>query len=481
MKRYYGLLYIGLSLTSCITKCDKELILRQAKKNHLVDYGYASQLSKGDIGELFLAQDSKDSRRIQIKSVNQMVVGDDTELRGASCGYHAFRNGALTAQGLINKDGKRAVLKSLSSQSHANELFGTKLAPWRLEIGKIRNESTARRVGREMIFSSLALSKEGADADFDLFMECTGSITLPTFEHPEIWEDGFHYKATKKEIYAAIIERCNKLAVQGNRQLKDKVKTFTNRATLDAYFKGDLKIDFKIDFEGRCYRMDSPDTVIARVSQEKNGSWVQTDEMQKLVKAQRGNGILANEPTLLVATYGEYHGGCNEHAVASEELVQLYSLIRKTKQDCIGVVLVYLPGGSRSTRPTNTFIGRMYSYVGSFFEHAKKIQSGQDNGHWITLVVSRVKGNVRYYVLDSLGNSNRLRSERINEIIDAFDGKKNLPGYDWTVDQISQQYKGKVKSQSNAGYSWTKIGLGLVAAGLVSYGAYALYTHQKKK
>ena len=57
MNRYYGLLYIGLSLTSCITKCDKELILRQAKKNHLVDYGYASQLSKDDLGELFLAQD----------------------------------------------------------------------------------------------------------------------------------------------------------------------------------------------------------------------------------------------------------------------------------------------------------------------------------------------------------------------------------------------------------------------------------------
>ena len=90
--------------------------------------------------------------------------------------------------------------------------------------------------------------------------------------------------------------------------------------------------------------MDSPDNVIARVSQEKNGSWVQTDEMQKLVKAQRGDGILANEPTLLVATYGEYHGD-DEHAVASEELVQLYSLIRNTKQDCVRVVLVYLPGG----------------------------------------------------------------------------------------------------------------------------------------
>ena len=96
-------------------------------------------------------------------------------------------------------------------------------------------------------------------------------------------------------------------------------------------------------------------------------------------------------------------------------------------------------------------------------------------------MVSRVKGNVRYYVLDSLGNSNRLRNERINEIIDAFDGKKSLPGYDWTVDQISRQYKSNGKSLNNTRYSWTKIGLGLVAAGLVSYGAYALYTHQKKK
>lgn len=163
--------------------------------------------------------------------------------------------------------------------------------------------------------------------------------------------------------------------------------------------------------------------------------------------------------------------------------------MRETNDDCVGVVLVYLPsgGGTMAYKPVRRMVSWVESWFSSyvgFAQDAKSIQSGQDSGHWVTLVVARIKGDVRYYILDSLG-INRLRASRINDIIDMFDRKKSLPGYEWSAMQ-AQQLVAKsnvppvVKAQPSQ-LSWTTLSIGVAVAGLCTYGAYSFYTHKKKK
>lgn len=500
MKRCYILLLLGVGLTNTLKSNE---ILKQALLEHAVDYSHASQLSRDHLGGLFLAQDAQDLRRIQIKSVSQSLTGDECELRGASCGYHALRNGTLTALSLLDKGEAQSKLKQIASQRHANELFGTKIAPWRIEIGRLRNESTARKIFRERIVKGF--NHQVANKEFDLLMRCVGEINVPALARPAVWEDGFHYSVSKKEVYEALAERLNKFAAQGTKDQQVASKALlANRATLDQYFDKNLDVDFKIDFEGACTFTNSQQG-LTRVPGVRYGNWVQSDEMPSLVNAQRDNGILVEQPMLLVATYGEDHGGDEHHAFASEKFTQLYSLIRETDDDCVGVVLVYLSSGASSQGAASSVVRNMLSWFGSWFssqkgksfaKDAEDIRSVQDNGHWITLVVSRIKGDVRYYTLDSLGNSNRLRNSRVNEIIDILDGKKSLAGYSWTAKQVAKQSSGMSKAKATSlrsvgktqlkndlkkEYSWTQIGLGTLVTGLVAYGAYAIYNDQKKK
>jgi hypothetical protein len=462
------------------------VILEQALANHLVSYSTASHLNKNELNQLCLAKDSKDKRRVQLKALSQYASGTDATLRGANCGFHSLRNGVQTALGIINKSGSRDELRELSSEDHMNRLFGTKLAPWRVEIGKIRNELTARRVTREIIFKSLSPIKEGIDKEYNLILQSVGSFMLPMFSRPEVWEDGYHYRASKKDIYDALVERCHKAAAQNALSRKDERKRVITSSKLDKYFTQELEIHFTIDFEGNCYAYDS-DLLLATVPGERYGSWVQSDEMSPLVDAQRGDGILSAEPMLFVATYGEELGGIAQHAVASEKFMELYSVMRETKDDCVGVVLVYLPGGNGITYEP---VRRMVSWVESWFssyvgfaQDAKSVQSRQDSGHWVTLVVARIKGDVRYYILDSLG-ANRLRTSHINDVIDMFDRKKALPGYEWSAKQAQQIAKPigqPVVKAKPSQLSWTTLGVGVALAGLCTYGAYSLYTHKKKK
>lgn len=494
MKKYCGVLLSAVGLSGMLGA--HKGILKQVRENHFVQYDKASQLTKQDLGSLFLAQDAQDSRRIQIKSVDQGATGSDVELRGSSCGYHALRNGILCADALINKDGTRASLKKISSQGHANELFGTKQAPWRLIIGKMRNEATAKRVCRERIFNTLTLKKEGPDREFDLLMRCAGDIHLPILARPAIWEDGYHYPISRRDVHKALIDRSEVIAQHGKSDVQGAAKALKNRSILDSYFQGDLSMEFVIDFEGQCYFAESPDLIIAQVPGIKYGNWVQSDEMPTLIDTQRSEGLLETEPSLLVATYGEDQGGVDQHAFASEKFMQLYALIRETKDDCVGVVLTYLPGCSSKGSHEGSWIGRAASWFGSWFSAVKRgtfaqdaqaIQSVEDNGHWVTLVVSRIKGTVFYYILDSLGNGKKLRNSRINEIIDIFDGKKSLPGYSWTARQVEKQCgnhsaSGAQRSaEVKQGYSWTKIGVGTLASGLLAYAAYTLYQDRQKK
>jgi hypothetical protein len=94
-----------------------------------------------------------------------------------------------------------------------------------------------------------------------------------------------------------------------------------------------------------------------------------------------------------------------------------------------------------------------------------------------------MRGDVRYYILDSLG-ANRLRTSHINDVIDMFDRKKALPGYEWSAKQAQQIAKPigqPVVKAKPSQLSWTTLGVGVALAGLCTYGAYSLYTHKKKK
>jgi len=459
-------------------------VLKQALVEHQVEYNRATQLTKADLGSLLLIQDSQDPRRIQVRSVCQSSTGRDPELRGASCGYHSLRNGILCARALVNQNGQRELLLDTLASTHlASKLFGTKKAPWRLEIGSMRNEATIRKIVQEYASSVMVPKKEGSKKEFDLLLNCVGTLHLPVFSKPVIWEDGYHYAVSRHDMFKSIISRAQVIARDKGKDVQRIAKALKN-SSLEAYFPCDIAWEFVIDFEGRCYEKQDPTNLLALVSHDLASNWVQSDEILLLSRAQQDHGLLEDEKSLFVATYGENHGGVDQHAFATETFMQLYSIIRSTKLDCVGVVLVYISGSSTCVNGYS-YLNKMSAWVGSLFNKnassdfahdAQSIQSCHDNGHWVTLVVSRIKGALSYYVLDSI-NVPMVRHERINEVIDILDGRKCLPGYSWTAQQVENQV---AKNQYAHGehiqkYSWLTKSFGVLAMGVIAYVGYSYY------
>ncbi len=491
-KNYY--LIVLLSALCGALQANKRLI-NQAVAAHQVNYGQALQLKAADLGDLVVAQDKRDARRLQIRSLSQGSTGSDTSLRGSSCGYHALRNGTLFGQALIQNNRSAELLGQLRSASHAEKLCGAKQSQWRLDVLQQRFKSTARRVYRQLVLQGLTHA-QGNQAEFDLLKSCIRDIDPSAVNSPEVWQNGFRYHADKAAVYRAISQRIKKKITQGTKA-SAQLKVLNSTAKFDKYF-GAVSIDFTIKFDGTCISTLEPDVVLGRVTGDMYGKWIRTEEMPNLVDAQRSrSGILHAVPNMLVATYGEDLGGYEGDMFASENFAQLYTLIHHTKQDCVGVVLVYL-GGSTTSQPS--LVGKLFSWFGSWFtsskktsfaDDARKVQGGQDNGHWIALVVSRLKGDLRYYVLDSLANSPRLRNNRINTIISILDGRKRLPGYAWTANQQSQQAEdcsysrvtgggsfrspqASVHGAPSSGSSLTKMTVGAVGLGLLLYTMYNL-------
>ena len=422
LKQVALVLIIGSSL------CADSLTVRQAREAHSLPYLGSQQLDKRTLGSMVLKQDSADSRILQIKVVPQSaqgLTGLAATLQGSSCGYHAMKNGLLFSLALLEGSERDQYLQSLRSADYAHFLFGDVQAPWRQFIIQQRFKPIARKVYHRQVKKAL---KNCFKEDDQLLRRCINDLDLVD---PVVSQKGFCYSADKAVVCSQLSQRMEKMISQGS---KYSVALRRLHGRLNECFS-DIAITFTIAFDGRCYEPYALTKTLAQFSGESYGRWVNSGEIIALVDHQRAEGLLQVHPRLLVATYGDDLGGEAEHAFTSEKLSQLYALVTETDDDIVGTVLVYL-GGNKTDK---SFVVKLRSWAGGFFGSfsgdALQLQARQDFSHWIALVVSRIKGDMRYYVLDSLNGTGALSRSRIRDLIDIFDGKKELPGYQWTTEQ----------------------------------------------
>ena len=438
----------------------------------------AKQLDKDSLGSLVLRQNSIDPRIMQIKVVPQGaqgLTGLAATLQGSSCGYHAMKNGILFSQALLESSEKAHYLASLQSLDYTHFLFGGPQAPWRQFIMQQRFRTVARKIYREQIEKSL---KQCSLEDRQLLSRCIHDLEVVD---PVVSPAGFTYSADNAIVYSQLTQRMEKMMRQGSKHsiaLKRLVEKLAD------YF-GSLAIHFTIAYDGRCY--DSNKT-LSHVVGDAYGCWVSPAEIAAMVNYQRDEGLLQTHPDLLVATYGEVFGGAAEHASVSEKLSQLYTLVTETDDDVVGVVLVYLGGTANVLSLRDKITVWAKNLLGSFYSEAQQLQKNQDYGHWVSLVVSRIKGDMRYYLLDSLNSTRALSRSRIRDLIAIFDGKKELPGYQWTVGYTDssafKESKGvslevyKEDSEQSLSLNKTNIALGV---GSISVAGLAYYYYQMVK
>ncbi len=432
-----------------------------ARAAHTLPYNGAEQFTKDTPGVAKV--DANDPRRMQIKVAPQNVPGTTglaAGLQGSSCGYHATKNGILQALALLQNADRAQYRESMQSTDYAHFLFGTPEAPWRQEIMKQRFKSVARKIYRRKIEEAL---KKDTVADKALLRHCINALEPVD---PVFTPEGFVYRADIDLVYAQLLQRMETMLLHGSKFAPASVQLHQEKLT---EFFDAITIEFTIALDGRCYEPHNPTKTIGQVSGDQYGKWVSSDEITSLVEHQRGTGLLQTQPRLLVATYGEDLGGLTEHAFASEKLSQLYALVTETDDDVVGVVLVYLGGSKPSESST---MQKIWSWFDSFSSHAEKLQSTQDRGHWISLVVSRIKGDMNYYALNST-NGNVLNHARVNELISYFDGKKELPGYEWTIGQTGKPMHHEATKKPS--YRKTKLLLGGIGLGILGYYAYKWY------
>ena len=457
-----------------------------------IDLKHAQQLTLSDLGSRLVAQDSVDPRRIQIRSLDQSSSRDMEGIEGSSssCGYLALYNGILCASALMLPTSKGTHLSNLSSTIYAASLFGSYRSPWRMTIMQERFKGTARELFQKQVLQLLACPAEASKEDYEYLKCVIRSLDPREVHHPEVWEDGFRYHANKDAVYVALYDRMATIVRDGTSATK--VRKQLTRSDLDKYFK-DLVVDFTISFDGNSYSTFTPDVSLKKVDGEQYGRWVRTTEMPHFIKFVKESNLLHNAPSLIIDTYGEDRTDNGEHAYATEGLTKLYTHMRSTKTDCMGIILMYVsPSHFKKSSLYQSPLRSLCSWLGSWFSSASvesttyksdfEAQGTHDYGHWISLVVSRLNGSVNYYICDSLSNINRLRDPHVNEIIDILDGKKELPGYDCTHKEMRGQPSKVCSSESHSPSRLVLpiiMGTGIACA--LSYVAYSYYKKSKSE
>ena len=446
--------------------------VKQAREAHSLSYLSSEQIGTDRLGSLLLQKNSSDARVMQIKVAPQMSQGLFSlaaTLEGSSCGYHAVKNGILFSLALLEGPAKDTYLPLLKSDEYARVLFGKPQAPFRLFVMQQRFKRIASTIYHKQIEMAL---KHSVNQDNQVLLRCIHDLDVVD---PTVAEQEFSYSADTAIVCSQLKQRMEKMIAQGSshsealKRLLGKLKEYFNHQ----------KIQFTITFDGRCSTFTRPlgsivegsmnpwQGVVKKINDlHLYGRWATSAEIMDMVDYQRSEGLLQEHPRLLVAV-GEYG------AFANDKLSALYALLTETDDDLIGTVLVYLGSSEKLEKVVK-------KYTKTFAEEAQQLQQSQDYGHWISLVVSRIKGDKRYYVLDSLNSSGALSHHKIRELIDIFDGKKQLPGYQWTISQAQRATTSLSSLPSGKSFLSLRtkallVGIGLAALACGGYLSYSSY------
>jgi hypothetical protein len=463
--------------------------IEEVLQKYVIDYSIAEQFAQQNVGDKICYVDATDDRRIQMRSLAQQSDDLDNSACGYYSIFNGLLHALAqirpdrrqecldkslnrefaqqvfgTTQApwrlFIKKDRakevarehlRRAFLNQFkgiqavgANQRQNNDFFG-----WTLEDGTPS-------------YLRFALPQGATEDEFALLKGFLSNAVSALMERSYHNENSIHFGRLSKQRLSGLLDGVIDSATQEKRDLKNKLtreaalvgisdaergtkltqlqkeqRTLAIFESLRSAGRYDLYFE---DFD--CEITSTLDGVIKQQEQERErklyevtqqgsleGRWILGEEVMKLVNyvkldAERGGIFGAVPPNLLVTTYGDLGGD-----FAGPGFDDLYRIMRDARDtNIIAVVSVYVQFPASGLF---NFLGQIFSWIWgkkeeSFGEEHNRHQQEQDGGHYISLVVSRIRGQVQYIISDSLGNANRLRDPRVNRIINILDGKEPL-------------------------------------------------------
>lgn len=401
-----------------------------------IDYNGARLLNTFRLGDCVKEIDPQDSRRIQVWSINQF---HERGGGGASCGYHALRNGILLAKAVLHPAQSEQYFSDYYSHEHVSALFGYSQSPWRSLISDRR--ATTGGVWSECV-KNLSLIDGSLDGwkreEWEIVRQCKSDVArMLTTQKGIVTEDGqrYSYSFSQDQVMRAFSQELVRKAIPE---------------------RADGQLHALVSTPEKIRQYVSPQPVNFTVSVDR-GDWIDKTEMPRLVEHEKAFGMLFGAPELIVATYGGTIGSVeltdtllatlNEKEGApttrdsflTEEFCALKKAMSTTQNDILGIVLVYTNYSDSSSNQVSSLIAQVQqkianianSFWNSFWggktqTDQEKMNAEQTDGHWFTLVVARLRGQTQYLIANSGANYSCLRDSKVNEIIRHFEGRDRV-------------------------------------------------------
>lgn len=381
---------------------------------------------------------------------------------GASCGYQALKNGIVIAR-LIHSDlaQRMQLLYELTSISLVQALFGKVGSDWRASVIKSRRRSiivqvisnilhlrllgcehiTDPRVRGENIFAlnynkgsvtylpftPEEIALENFDQEREAYRSCIGTVAeLLANNMPIEAQQATNISVTTQEIIAAFNDalefkgrddyRYQEPADLRRRALYNALRA--NPDKIGQYFPEIADIQIIVNNNG----IMEPSTRMAGSFAEGflPGEWLTSDEVNPLITRERAsaflNGIWQNVRILCVGDQGQgslanqlrnadlYAGGVQVFAphMTGHDTDNLY------QREFIDEDVQHFADSIRGTQGQLPFVGIIILCV---------------PGHWITIVVNKIHGEIQYILADSVGAS-RINDARVSELIALLEGRQ---------------------------------------------------------
>ncbi len=418
----------------------------------------AQLLTPATLSNLQIEVDTSDSRRIQIYVPRQHECAgpgeDQLYLTASSCGYHALYNGMKLALAQIYPLQRQQFLTELMSKNAILQTFGTLQSQWRSFIMRKRLDSSLRDVVRDLCLEAFKVEGEIAQPGPNY----QGTIFSSTRQSMRIRRALEEPTATVAEfalIYNRLRDTSTKL-LHGARPEATGFRLIVNtdtfltalEQTIDEHLRGVLDNN-RVEYEALLRRIGEDRQhfsnaffrpiiidLLAQYDQkiyQRNvkifentvalpyGKWLLGEEIPALMDfEQQRQSPLHNVNGLRLCTYND---------TANIGFQELVADMARPNQDVMAIIAVYIGDTSVSSQ-FEKFVRSIFGPIMSpepdtLHQTTQRLTKEKTNGHWITLLVSRINGQTTFLITDSSGSC-RFNEKQINEIIEILDGRRPL-------------------------------------------------------
>ncbi len=403
----------------------------QSNAQHaLIDYSSSRLYGVQQIAGCVKQVDIRDPRRLQVWSINQFEAQGGS---GASCGYHALRNGILLAKSVIFADRFQQYSSDLYSYQQVDALFGPK-GRWRSFIMLKRVAQEAKKYCDDALTGILQTKQDMPlwnQSESNVLRARVPDVAGQIAQARSVCDGGYHFAVDNDQLLRIFFQKIAPFTQPlADGQLHRDASAYNavnNQAVLSRYFK-DATLNFIVPTDG--------------------GDWIKMEEFPPIIDAERAQGMMNEVPGLIITNYGANIGGVQlgadilaqlnagpgshsdlDEFALDERFRELKREMTTTQHDVVGVVLVYVHGAAKKV---NWVVQKINSWWGWLVgapqaDAYTQMNAENTNGHWFTLVVARLQGQTQYLIADSAANYSRLQDSKVNEIIAHLEGRRPQP------------------------------------------------------